>query len=239
MNQDPRQAESNRVKVQTAHLSVISNTGLVILKFGVGFAIGSVSIISEAIHSSMDLLAAVIAFFSVKKSAEPPDAGHSFGHGKFEDVSGLVEALLIFGAAIIIIAEALLRLLIGPIQEFSPGLLSFGIAVMGISVLANWYVSSRLMKVAKETESIALESDAWHLRTDIYTSLGVFAGLILIHITGYTILDPLIAIGVGLVILHAAADLLRRSFADIIDHSLPPQDEERIKAIICAHAGEY
>ncbi|WP_424726291.1 cation diffusion facilitator family transporter, partial [Methanoregula sp.] len=239
MIQDPRQAESNRVKVQTAHLSVISNTGLVILKFGVGFAIGSVSIISEAIHSSMDLLAAVIAFFSVKKSAEPPDAGHSFGHGKFEDVSGLVEALLIFGAAIIIIAEALLRLLIGPIQEFSPGLLSFGIAVMGISVLANWYVSSRLMKVAKETESIALESDAWHLRTDIYTSLGVFAGLILIHITGYTILDPLIAIGVGLVILHAAADLLRRSFADIIDHSLPPQDEERIKAIICAHAGEY
>src|SRR5208283_1039374 len=150
------------------------------------------------------LLAAVIAFFSVKKSAEPPDAGHSFGHGKFEDVSGLVEALLIFGAAIIIIAEALLRLLGGPVQEFSPGLLFFGIAVMGISVLANWYVSSRLMKVAKETESIALESDAWHLRTDIYTSLGVFAALILLHITPYNILDPLIAIGISIVILYAA-----------------------------------
>ena len=86
---------------------------------------------------------------------------------------------------------------------------------MGISVLANWYVSSRLMKVAKETESIALESDAWHLRTDIYTSLGVFRGLILIHFTGLTVLDPLIAIGVGLVILNAAADLLKRSFADL------------------------
>ncbi len=240
MNKDPEQLETlDRLKVRTAHLSVISNTCLVILKFSVGFTIGSVSIISEAIHSSMDLLAAVIAFFSVKKSAEPPDAGHSFGHGKFEDISGLVEALLIFGAAIIIIAEALIKLLTSQGQEFSPGQLSFGIAVMGISVIANWYVSSRLMNVAKETESIALESDAWHLRTDIYTSLGVFTGLILIHFTGRTILDPLIAIGVGLVILKAAGDLLKRSFADLIDHSLPPKDEERIKAIICAHSSAY
>lgn len=122
MNKDPEQLETlDRLKVRTAHLSVISNTCLVILKFSVGFTIGSVSIISEAIHSSMDLLAAVIAFFSVKKSAEPPDAGHSFGHGKFEDISGLVEALLIFGAAIIIIAEALIKLLTSQGQEFSPG----------------------------------------------------------------------------------------------------------------------
>ena len=240
MNTTPDDRETaNRLKERTAHLSVISNAGLVFMKFGVGFAIGSVSIISEAIHSSMDLLAAVIAYFSVKKSAEPPDAGHSFGHGKFEDVSGLIEALLIVAAAVIIIAEAVLRLLGRQEQEFSPELLSFGIAVMGISVLANWYVSSRLMKVAKETESIALESDAWHLRTDIYTSLGVFAGLILIHFTGLTVLDPLIAIGVGLVILNAAADLLKRSFADLIDHSIPKPDEDRITAIICEHAGEY
>ena len=240
MNTTPDDRETaNRLKERTAHLSVISNAGLVFMKFGVGFAIGSVSIISEAIHSSMDLLAAVIAYFSVKKSAEPPDAGHSFGHGKFEDVSGLIEALLIVAAAVIIIAEAVLRLLGRQEQEFSPELLSFGIAVMGISVLANWYVSSRLMKVAKETESIALESDAWHLRTDIYTSLGVFAGLILIDFTGLTVLDPLIAIGVGLVILNAAADLLKRSFADLIDHSIPKPDEDRITAIICEHAGEY
>jgi cation diffusion facilitator family transporter len=110
---------------------------------------------------------------------------------------------------------------------------------MGISVLANWYVSTRLMKVAKETESIALESDAWHLRTDIYTSLGVFAGLILIHFTGLTILDPIIAIAVGLVILNAAFDLLKRSFADLIDHSIPESDENRITEIICEHSSDY
>lgn len=240
MNDTPDKIKTqNRLKEQTAHLSVISNSCLVVMKFIVGFAIGSVSIISEAIHSSMDLLAAVIAFFSVKKSAEPPDAGHSFGHGKFEDISGLIEALLIFVAAIVIIVEGALKLLSGSEQEFSPTLLYAGIAVMGISVLANWYVSSRLMKVAKETESIALESDAWHLRTDIYTSLGVFAGLILIHFTGITILDPIIAIAVGLVILNAAFDLLKRSFADLIDHSIPKQDEDRITALICEHSSEY
>lgn len=240
MTSTPDKIETaNRLKEQTAHLSVISNTCLVGMKFIVGFAIGSVSIISEAIHSSMDLLAAIIAFFSVRKSAEPPDAGHSFGHGKFEDISGLVEALLIFVAAIVIIVEAGLKLIQGGEQEFSPTLLYAGIAVMGISVLANWYVSTRLMKVAKETESIALESDAWHLRTDIYTSLGVFAGLILIHFTGLTILDPIIAIAVGLVILKAAVDLLKRAFADLIDHSIPKIDEDRIKAIICEHESEY
>lgn len=82
----------DRLKQDTARLSVISNTSLVLMKFVVGLAIGSVSIISEAIHSSMDLIAAVIAFFTVRKSAEPPDAAHSFGHGKFEDVSGLIES---------------------------------------------------------------------------------------------------------------------------------------------------
>jgi cation diffusion facilitator family transporter len=240
MNDNPDTLEAtHRLKAQTAHLSVISNTGLVLMKFAVGFALGSVSIISEAIHSSMDLLAAVIAFFSVKKSAEPPDAGHSFGHGKFEDISGLIEAVLILVAALVIIIEAAFRLLSGDWQEFDQTFLFAGIAVMGISVLANWYVSSRLMKVARMTESIALESDAWHLRTDIYTSLGVFIGLVLIHFTGLVILDPLIAIWVGLVILNVSVDLLKRSFADLIDHSLPEKDEKRIIDIICAHSSEY
>jgi len=227
------------LKEKTARLSVMSNTGLVLMKFVIGFTIGSVSIISEAIHSSMDLIAAVIAFFSVRKSAEPPDAAHSFGHGKFEDISGLVEALLIFVAALLIIREAGLKLLGSTTEELKPELLVFGIAVMGISAAANWYVSHRLMKVAKEAESIALESDAWHLRTDVYTSLGVFAGLVLIRLTGNPLFDPLVALGVAVVILKAAYDLTVRSFSDLIDHSISPDDEERIRKIIRDHAGSY
>jgi cation diffusion facilitator family transporter len=229
----------DRLKQNTARLSVISNTGLVLMKFVVGFAIGSVSIISEAIHSSMDLIAAVIAFFSVRKSAEPPDAAHSFGHGKFEDISGLIEALLIFAAAVIIIYEAASKLLGHTSVELQPEMIIFGIAVMGISALVNWYVSHRLFIVAKESESIALESDAWHLRTDIYTSLGVFAGLILIMLTGNPIFDPLVALCVAVVIMKAAYDLTKRSLADLADHSIPEKDEKRIKEIICEHSGVY
>lgn len=236
----PNDTESiEQVKQRTARLSVLSNTGLVIMKLVVGFAIGSVSIISEAIHSAMDLLAAVIAYFSVRKSAEPPDAAHQFGHGKFEDISGLVEAILIFVAAILIIREAVVKLLGEAPEHFSPELLFAGIAVMGISALVNWLVSQRLMKVAKESESIALESDAWHLRTDVYTSLGVFFGLILIRLTGITLFDPLIAIGVAIVIMKAAYDLTKRSFSDLIDHSIPEKDEIRMKEIICEHSSRY
>ena len=240
MNATPLDKQSlDQLKEKTARLSVLSNTCLVLMKFVVGFAIGSVSIISEAIHSSMDLIAAVIAFFSVRKSAEPPDAGHSFGHGKFEDISGLIEALLIFVAAILIIREALVKLLGEPVEHFTPELLIYGIAIMGISALVNWYVSQRLMKVAKQTESIALESDAWHLRTDVYTSAGVMVGLVLIKLTGIAIFDPLFALGVAVVIMKAAYDLTVRSFADLIDHSLPKEDNKRIEEIICDHAGIY
>ena len=229
----------DHLKQRTARLSVLSNTGLVLMKFVIGFAIGSVSIISEAIHSSMDLIAAVIAFFSVRKSAEPPDAAHSFGHGKFEDISGFIEALLIFVAAILIIHEAAKKLLGYTSVELQPEMLIFGIAVMGISALANWYISRRLMLVAKQTESIALESDAWHLRTDVYTSLGVFAGLILITLTKNTVFDPLVALCVAVVIMKAAYDLTRRSLSDLIDHSIPEADEKRIKEIICQHSSIY
>jgi cation diffusion facilitator family transporter len=238
-SQEMDKASLDRLKESTARLSVISNAGLVIMKFVVGTAIGSVSIISEAIHSSMDLIAALIAFFSVRKSAEPPDAQHEFGHGKFEDISGLIEALLIFIAAVLIIWEAAQKLL-GESSELSnPDLLIWGIAVMGISALVNWYVSTRLFKVAKQSESIALESDAWHLRTDVYTSVGVLVGLVLIRLTGITIFDPLFALGVAVVIMKAAYDLTVRSFADLIDHSLPIQDNKRIEEIICEHASIY
>jgi cation diffusion facilitator family transporter len=240
MNNPPMEkAALDQLKEKTARLSVISNTGLVLMKFIVGFSIGSVSIISEAIHSSMDLVAAVIAFFAVRKSAEPPDAHHEFGHGKFEDISGLIEALLIFIAAILIIWESLQKLLGESSELLKPELLIYGIAVMGISALVNWFVSQRLMKVAKLSDSIALESDAWHLRTDVFTSLGVFIGLIIIRLTGITLFDPLIAIGVAIVIMKAAYDLTRRSFSDLIDHSIPLADEQRIREIICDHASSY
>jgi cation diffusion facilitator family transporter len=225
-------------KKQVALLSVASNTCLVLLKLAVGIAIGSVAIISEAIHSGIDLIAAGIAYISVRRSGEPADDCHTFGHGKYEDISGLIEAVLIFIAGILIIWEAGQSLLHGG-ETIAVEVLSLGIAVMAVSAIVNTFVSSRLMKVAKETESIALESDAWHLRTDVYTSAGVLVGLVAIRLTGLTFLDAVVAIAIAGVIMRTAIDLTRRSFADLVDHSLPGEEEMRIRSILADHCTDY
>ncbi|MDU9375779.1 Manganese efflux system protein MneP [Methanocorpusculaceae archaeon Sp1] len=230
--------ENNRKKQNAARLSVFSNLFLTAAKIVTGMSIGSVSIISEGIHSGMDLLASCIAYFSVRKSSEPPDADHAFGHGKYEDASGLIEALLIVLAAGIIIWEAVQKLIHGE-DLISFELLYAGMIVMGVSAVMNFFVSQKLMRVAKETESIALESDAWHLRTDVLTSVGVLAGLVLIQLTHLVFLDSVIAIIVALLILREAYFLIRRSFADLMDQSLEPEEIEKIEVIICRYANEY
>lgn len=235
MNQSTLQQK----KEQTARLSVCSNSFLLILKFSIGLSLGSMAIISEAIHSGMDLVAAGIAYISVKKSGQPPDEDHAFGHGKFEDFSGLFESMLIFAAALVIISESVHQLFLPEKETLNPLLMYVGIGVMAISAIVNAFVSQRLMHVAKESESIALESDAWHLRTDVFTSLGVFFGLIAIQLTGIIILDSFIAIAVALIIFRAAFDLLKRSYLHLSDHRLTNQEEKKIRSIICRHITEY
>lgn len=201
-------------KVSVARLSVISNTTLIIIKLVVGLISGSVSIVSEAIHSGMDLIAAVVSFFSVKVSDNPPDSRHPYGHGKIENISGVIEALLIFIAAIWIIYEAIRKLMGEKIVLES---IALGSIVMLISAAINSIVSARLYKVARETKSVALEADALHLKTDVYTSLGVAVGLGLIMVTHITWLDPAIAILVALFIFREAYSLLMRAFRPLLD----------------------
>ncbi|MCZ7400163.1 MAG: cation diffusion facilitator family transporter [Candidatus Methanoperedens sp.] len=220
-----------------ARLSIYSNSLLLIMKLAVGILIGSISILSEALHSGIDLLAAIIANYSVKKAGQPADDEHKFGHGKFENVSGTVEAILIFVAAIIILYKSGEKILGNDGFEFE--LIGIGIVVMGISAIVNFYVSSRIMKVAKKAESIALEADAYHLTTDVYTSIGVFIGLILIQITKNPIFDPVLAIIVALIILKASYDLTKRSVSGIMDVKLSDKEENIIKSIIAEHYSEF
>jgi len=224
--------ESNSKKARVAALSVASNTTLVVLKLLVGLSIGSVSVISEAIHSAVDLVAAIIAFLSVRTSAKPADTSHPFGHGKYENLSGAIEALLIFVAALWIIYEAIHKLL-APQPLEKAGL---GVVVMLISAVVNWGISGRLFKVGRETDSIALQADAWHLRTDVYTSGGVMAGLGIVWIChwilpGYNLtwVDPVAALFVALLILKAAWGLTSESVRDLLDASLPPAEEQWIQ----------
>ena len=219
---------------RVAAISVGSNSLLIILKLIVGLVTGSVSILAEAIHSSIDLLAAVIAFFGLRAAGKPADHEHQFGHGKWENVSGSVEAVLIFIAAVWIIFEAVKKILHGVEVE----LLGWGIAVMAVSVLVNTLVSRNLFKQAKIHDSIALEADGQHLRTDVITSLGVLLGLAAVQLTGIKILDPIVAIGVALIIVKAAWDILIKSFGGIIDTGLPPEEEKIIVETLAEHRGQ-
>ncbi len=216
-----------KYKIPVAMLSVVSNCSLVVLKILVGLLIGSISVISEAIHSGVDLLASFIALFAVKTSDKPADQEHPYGHGKIENLSGVIEAVLIFIAAAWIIFEAVRKLTTGTIL-LEPG---WGIGVMFISALANAGVSRLLFKVGKETQSMALEADAWHLRTDVYTSAGVMVGLGLIWLgerifpgLHFHWIDPMAAIAVALLIIKAAYDLTIRSTHDLMDVGLPADE---------------
>lgn len=219
-------------KASVALLSVASNTTLVLLKLVIGLMIGSVSVISEAIHSAMDWLAAVIAFFAVRVSSKPADLDHQFGHEKWENISGIIEALLIFIAAGWIIYEAVHRLLTRA-QLDAP---AWGVAAMFVSCAFNIYVSRRLFKVGQETSSAALLADAWHLATDVWTSAGVLVGLGLIVLGRWLFpqlnldwLDPVAAIAVALLILSAAWHLTLNSTRDLLDASLPAEELEWLK----------
>lgn len=218
------------VKVRVARLSILSNTVLITLKVITGVISGSVSIISEAIHSGIDLIAAVIAFFAVRISDKPADKNHPYGHGKFENISAVIEAILIFVAAGWIIMEAVEKILHPqPIESVGVGSL-----VMFISAAINIFVSKKLYKVAKATDSVALEADALHLKTDVYTSLGVALGLGLIWITGWQMLDPFIAILVALLILKESFSLLLNAFSPLLDASLSEEETKIIEQAISA-----
>jgi cation diffusion facilitator family transporter len=229
---------SQRRKESVALLSVISNTTLVIMKIVVGLLIGSVSVMSEAIHSGVDLVAAVIALFSVKTSSIPADAKHPFGHGKIENISGTVEAILIFVAAVWIIYEAVKKM----VHPEPIDLAGWGVAVMLVSAVVNLVVSEMLFKVGRETDSIALQADAWHLRTDVYTSVGVMISLAVIWGADWLFpgtdlnwLDPVAAIGVALLIIKAAYDLTMESSRDLLDAKLPAGEEDWIRQRIFEH----
>jgi cation diffusion facilitator family transporter len=229
-------------KVNTARLSIISNSLLILMKLTVGIMGRSVSIISEAIHSGMDLLAAIIAFFSVKVSDTPPDEEHPYGHGKYENVSGVIEAILIFIAAGWIILEAVKKLT-SPGHEIEK--VGLGTLVMFISAVVNTLVSRKLYKVAKKTDSIALEADALHLKTDVYTSLGVALGLSVMWLADLQvfgknvnlhIIDPLIAFGVAVMILKESYVLLTKAYSPLLDVSLSADEITIIKEVFTSHS---
>ena len=212
-----------------AGLSITSNTLVIITKIIAGHISGSISIISEAIHSLSDFLASILTFFAVTHSAEPADKEHPFGHGKYEDMSGFIEGGLIIFAGFFIIYEAASKFTSDYCIKTESML---GIYVMGFAVIANFLVSRYLFYVAKKSDSVSLRADAEHLQTDIFSSLGVLLGLVLIKITGLAVLDAIIAIIVALIILRTGFSISKETLNNLLDGSIPNHDIDIIETIL-------
>jgi cation diffusion facilitator family transporter len=222
---DDRTAE---IKLRTAALSLGSNSILILLKLAAGSITGSVAILTEAVHSSIDLVASAVAFFSIRKAGEPADESHRYGHEKVENLAAAIEGILILVGSAAIAFQAIRHLATGEqVQK-----LGIGIAVVGFSMVVNLIVSSVIGRTAQATDSPALEGDAAHLRTDAFTSLAVLIGLTLVAITGAQWLDPVVALLVAASIVVTGVRLLSRSTRVLVDEALPPDEVEAIRAAV-------
>ncbi len=229
----PDRDAAPEVKVRTATLSVASNSGLILLKVIAGTITGSVAILTEAVHSSIDLVASVVAFFSVRKAGEPADESHRYGHEKLENLAAAIEGVLILVGSAVIAFEAIRRLLgHGHVER-----LGFGIVVVAFAIVVNLVVSAVVARNARRTESAALEADAAHLRTDALTSAGVLAALILVKITGAQWIDPVVALAVAAAIVFTGVRLLSRSSRVLIDEALPPEEVAIIRSAVEEFSG--
>jgi cation diffusion facilitator family transporter len=217
-----------RTKSGAAALSIASNSLLIALKLAAGAITGSIAIITEAVHSLIDLVASVVAYVSVRKADEPADAEHPYGHEKVESLAATIEGMLILVGAGVIVYEATRHLVEG--SELDR--LGIGIAVMAFSVVANLGVSTVLSRQAKAHDSPALEGDAAHLRTDALTSAGVLLGLGVVEVTGNAAFDSITALIVAAAIVWAGIRIIRRSSGVLVDEALPAAEMDRIEAAI-------
>ena len=226
---------NHSLKSRAATVSIASNATLIVFKLVAGILSGSIAIISEALHSGSDLVAALIAFWSVRRAAQPPDEDHHYGHEKVENLSGVIEALLIIAAAGVIIYEGVMKIIDGPEIDH----IWLGIGVMLVSGVTNLIVSRRVLyPVAQRTQSAALEADAAHLLTDVYTSFGVAFGLLLVKLTDWPYFDPIAAIAVAVLIIKTGYDLVMQSTRVLLDETLPDEELDEIRRCVREHRGE-
>jgi len=211
-------------KTAAAAVSIVSNSTLILLKVVVGMLTGSVAILTEALHSLIDLIASVVAFVSVRKADEPADADHLYGHEKIEHMAAAIEGMLILVGSGVIALEATRRL----IEGGDVHRLGLGIGVIAFSIVVNLVVSTWLFARARATGSPALEADAEHLRTDMVSSVGVLAGLVVVLVTDAQWLDPVIALLVAAWISLAGLRILRQASRVLVDEALPQSELDAI-----------
>lgn len=209
-------------------LSIAAAVTTIVLKALAAWLTGSIGFFSDALESGVNLIAAVIGLWALRLASRPPDLQHHFGHGKAEYLSAAVEGTMIFAAAVAIVWSAIERL-IDPIPLDQPAL---GLALSTAASVVNLAVGATLVRVGRRHRSITLEADGRHLLTDVLTSAGVIVGIALVAVFEWEILDPIVALLVGVNILYTGYGLLRRSVSGMLDTALPPEDVARVKTVL-------
>ncbi len=220
---------SSPVRLQRfAWLSIGAAVTTILLKSTAAWITGSVGLLSDAFESGVNLVAAVVALIALKAAARPPTTHHHFGLGKAEYMSAAVEGSMIFVAAAVILWTAVERIINPqPIEQ-----LGVGLVISGVAAAINLGVGLLLVRTGRTHRSITLEADGKHLLTDVWTSGGVIVGVGVVALTGWQVLDPLIAIAVGINILVTGYSLLRRSGAGLLDVALPSADQTTIADVV-------
>lgn len=214
-------------------VSLAYNLCSTLLKIVGAVLTGSVSLLSEAIHSSTDVVSSLMAFIGVRAAAVPPDEEHPYGHGKIESLAGFGESILLFLVVVYIVVESVQRLMTGAVIES----VDAGLAIMSVTALGSLLVSRFVLGTSQRTRSLALRSNGLHLVADFVTSLGVLLALGLVRFAGWTQADSIIALALALWIGWNAQRLMRAAFHELIDARLDPADLAAIEACLAAEAG--
>ena len=224
-------AEERAMKHSAARLSIVVAVFLIALKATSGWLTGSISVWASLLDSVLDLFASTLNFIAVRAASRPADEDHAYGHGKAESLTSLFQAIVIGASGIFIVWEAVHRIR-EPHQTRSEVI---GIGSMIIAIALSWWLVRKLRRVARETESPALSSDALHYVTDIYINTGVLVALLLTALSGWSLADPLISLGIALYILKSAVGLAHESINVLMDRSLPIEVERTIAAIVARY----
>lgn len=222
------------MKSRAAAVSIASNSCLIVLKVGAGLVTGSVGILSDGVHSLMDLIASLIAWASVRKSDAPADASHRYGHEKLEDLAAGAQALLLLVGAVFIAVEAIRRLINGG----GVSSIGVGIAVAAGAAAVNLVVSTYLDRTGRATGSHALHANAADLRTDAIVSLGVLIALVVVKLTGAHWIDPVVGLLVAAAISRTGVRILVDASRRLADEALPPEELAALQQVVNSFVGD-
>jgi cation diffusion facilitator family transporter len=227
-------SENASAKTRAAIVAIASNSCLMTIKLAAGIITGSVGILSDAVHSLMDLVASVISLLSVRKADEPADATHRYGHENLEDLSAGAQAILLLVGAGFVIYEALRRLINGGAVQS----LGVGITVVAIAAAVNLVVSAYLARTGRATSSPALGATAADLRTDAFVSIGVLVSLVLIKLTGAHWIDPVVGLCIGLAISMTGVRILLSAGRRLADETLPSEELTSLEHVVESFIGD-